>query len=71
MVQNQALQDKEVLTDMLMTEKFVSSSYDTAVLESATPQVRQAFQHIQKDEQSHAEQIFQAMQQRGWYQVQS
>jgi len=66
---NQFLQDKDALTDMLMTEKYISDSYNLSVLESASPQVRQVFQHIQKEEQQHAEQIFQAMQQRGWYQV--
>lgn len=66
---NANLTDQEMLTDQLMLEKFVADDYNTSVLESANPEVRKVFQHIQKEEQQHAEQIFQAMQKRGWYQV--
>ncbi|MBR0598041.1 spore coat protein [Sinanaerobacter chloroacetimidivorans] len=62
--------DKILCIDMLSTEKYVSSSYDTAIFESASTPVRQALQHIQKDEQSHGEQIFQYMSSNGMYQVQ-
>lgn len=47
--------DASILTDMLMTEKFVSGAYDAAIFESADPQVRQALQQIQRDEQRHGE----------------
>lgn len=63
------LSDKEMLTHMLMTEKFVSNSYDLAVMESACQNVRQTLQQIQKDEQEHAKRIFDAMNQRGWYNI--
>lgn len=59
--------DASMLNDMLMTEKYVSGTYDTAVFESPNPQVRQALQHIQKDEQKHGEGIFRYMQQHGMY----
>ncbi|HHX95040.1 MAG TPA: spore coat protein [Clostridia bacterium] len=49
--------DTTLCTDMLMTEKFVSGSYDTAVFESKNPQVVQALQHIQKEEQEHGQKI--------------
>lgn len=61
------LSDQQTLEDMLMTEKYVADNYNMTVLESASPQVRQALQHIQKEEQQHAEQIFNAMDERGWY----
>ncbi|KXS37738.1 Coat F domain-containing protein [Candidatus Frackibacter sp. WG12] len=67
----QNITDKDILNDMLMTEKYVSNSYENSVLESANPQLRQALQHIQKEEQQHAEQVFNAMQQRGWYNPQN
>lgn len=60
-------EDETMLNDMLMTEKYVSSTYDTVVFESSNPQVRQAMQHIQKDEQNHGEGIFKYMQQHGMY----
>lgn len=57
--------DAVLCTDMLMTEKFVSSSYDTGVFESTTPPVRQALQHIQKEEQNHGNKIMSYMQNKG------
>ncbi len=59
--------DAALCTDMLMTEKFVSSAYDTAIFESANAPVRQALQHIQKEEQQHGEGLFNYMQQNGMY----
>jgi len=59
--------DASMLNDMLMTEKYVSGTYDTTIFEASNPQVRQALQHIQKDEQKHGEGIFRYMQQRGMY----
>lgn len=49
--------DQTMLTDMLMTERFVSGAYDSAVFDSANPQVRQALHQIQRDEQEHGERI--------------
>jgi spore coat protein CotF len=60
-------EDANLCTDMLMTEKFVSGTYDTAIFEAANPSVRQALQHIQKEEQQHGEGIFNYMQQHGMY----
>ena len=62
--------DQSMLTDMLMTEKYISGTYDTAIFESSNPSIRKALQHIQKDEQSHGEGIFNYMQQQGMYQPQ-
>jgi len=61
------LEDATILGDMLMTEKFVSGAYDTAIFESANSDVRQALQHIQKEEQQHGEGIFNYMSQHGMY----
>jgi spore coat protein CotF len=60
-------EDATILGDMLMTEKFVSGAYDTAIFESANSDVRQALQHIQKEEQQHGEGIFNYMSQHGMY----
>ena len=61
--------DATMLTDLLSTEKYVSSLYDTSIFESANKPVREALQHIQKEEQSHGEQIFNYMNQNGMYNV--
>lgn len=63
-------EDTALCTDMLMTEKYVSNAYDTAIFESANPPVRQALQHIQKEEQQHGEGIFNYMNQHGMYNIQ-
>ncbi|MDF2636282.1 MAG: Coat domain protein [Pelosinus sp.] len=62
--------DKALCTDMLMTEKFVSGAYDTAIFEFADPNARQALNHIQKEEQEHGQGIFQYMQSNGMYNTQ-
>ncbi|QGU94699.1 rubrerythrin family protein [Clostridium bovifaecis] len=62
--------DAQLLNDALSTEKHVSSSYNNAVLESVDPNIRKQLQHIQQEEQGHAETLFNAMQSRGWYKVQ-
>lgn len=61
--------DKDLLGDLLSTEKYVSSTYDLCVFEAASPVIRQAFQHIQKEEQHHGEMIFNYMHSHGMYPV--
>lgn len=61
--------DKLLCTDLLSTEKYVSNTYDIDVFESANPVVRQAMQHIQQDEQTHGEQLFNYMNSHGMYTV--
>lgn len=63
-------EDAKLCKDMLMTEKYVSGAYDTAVFEFRDTNVRQVLNHIQKEEQQHGEGIFQYMQSQGMYQVQ-
>jgi spore coat protein CotF len=55
---------------MLMTEKYVSGTYETSIMESANEAVRNALRQIQDEEQQHAKMIFDAMNQRGWYKPQ-
>ena len=59
--------DKDMLNDMLMTEKYVSGTYETAIMECANESVRNTLRQIQDEEQQHAKMIFDAMNQRGWY----
>lgn len=61
--------DATLCTDALTTEKFVSGAYDTVIFEAVNQPVRQALQHIQKEEQEHGAGIFDYMQQHGMYQV--
>jgi len=60
-------QDAELCQDMLMTEKYVSGTYDTAVFEASDPNIRQDLSHIQKEEQQHGEGIYSYMNSKGLY----
>ncbi len=62
--------DAALCNDMLMTEKYVSDTYNTAIFEMVDTNVRQALNHIQKEEQQHGEGIFNYMQNMGMYQTQ-
>ncbi|MGE5578919.1 MAG: spore coat protein [Bacillota bacterium] len=57
--------ESSIVRDMLMTEQFVSGSYDSAIFDSISQNVRQALQHIQKDEQKHGQKLREYMQSRG------
>lgn len=74
---NQAMQsgtgskkDADLCADMLMAEKFVSGAYNTAIFEFRDSNIRQALNHIQKEEQQHGEEIFNYMQSKGLYNIQ-
>lgn len=63
--------DAGLCNDMLMTEKYVSGAYDTAIFEFTNADVRQVLNHIQKEEQQHGEGLFNYMQSNGMYNVQA
>lgn len=62
-------QDALLCSDLLATEKYVSGFYDTGVFEAANKPVRDALQHIQKEEQHHGELLFNYMNSNGMYNV--
>lgn len=59
--------DKELCSDLLMTEKYVSGAYDSAIFEFKDTQVRDVLNHIQKEEQQHGDSIFKYMESKGMY----
>ena len=62
--------DKDICSDLLMTEKYVSGTYDTSIFEFKDSQVRNILNHIQKEEQKHGENIFKYMESKGMYNAQ-
>ncbi|SFB13318.1 spore coat protein [Clostridium frigidicarnis] len=62
--------DADLCHDALSTEKYVSSTYNTTIFECTQANIRQVLNHIQKEEQEHGEQIFNYMNQKGYYKVQ-
>ncbi|MDT8901612.1 spore coat protein [Anaeroselena agilis] len=62
--------DAMLCSDMLMTEKYVSGAYDTAIFEFTDANVRQTLNHIQKEEQQHGEGIYNYLSSHGMYSTQ-
>lgn len=63
-------QDLDMCYDLLATEKFVSSTYNTAIFEFNDHNIRLALNHIQKEEQEHGEEIYRYLKSKGAYNVQ-
>lgn len=59
--------DKMLCQDSLSTEKYVSSTYNTAIFEFKDKKARQLLNHIQKEEQEHGEALYNYMAQHGMY----
>ncbi|MDD3224453.1 MAG: spore coat protein [Clostridium sp.] len=64
------LSDKDICSDLLMTEKYVSGTYDTTIFEFKDTKARDVLNHIQKEEQKHGEAIFKYMESKGMYNAQ-
>lgn len=60
-------QDCYLCKDALSTEKHVSSAYNTSIFEFKDVSIRDALNHIQKEEQEHGQQIYNFMSQNGMY----
>ena len=68
---NTSFSDQDMLTDMLASEKLLTSVYSIAANESATPKVRSDFVSILTDTHQIQSEIFSEMQGRGWYPVEA
>lgn len=62
-----AADDQVMCEDLLSTEKYVSSTYNTAIFEFVNPAVRDVLNHIQKEEQQHGQEIYAYMAAHGMY----
>jgi spore coat protein CotF len=72
MGQNQqqgSMGDVEMVNDSIASQKLISSAYDTFANECATPNLRDEFINLLKDEHQIQAELFTEMQKRGWYQV--
>ena len=61
--------EKEQATDLLMSEKFLAATYQSYLLEAATPEVRRALDGILQDVNNGQQRLFDEMNSRGWYPV--
>ena len=69
MDQNSALSEKEILEDVLASQKQMTSLYNTYANECASPTVRDTFMGILNDEHMMQADVFSEMQKRSWYQT--
>ena len=60
--------DAFLCSDMLATEKHVSSVYDTGIFEFSDAQARNTLNHIQSEEQQHGLKLYDYMSANGMYQ---
>lgn len=67
--QQQTMGDMEMVNDSIASQKQISSSYNTYANECATPNLRDEFMNILKDEHQIQAELFDEMQKRGWYQT--
>ena len=67
---NDQMQDKELLGDVLSTQKWLTSTYSTYANECATPNLRNDMLNILKEEHEIQADLFTEMHNRGWYQTQ-
>ena len=61
--------DREQLTDLLNSQKFLTERYNSALNEAATPEVRATFTSLLAEEQQMQNGIFNEMSTRGFYPV--
>jgi spore coat protein CotF len=61
--------DKERLNDGLISQKHISSVYNTYASECVNPQLRNEMLSILKDEHEIQADLFTSLQSHGWYQV--
>ena len=66
---NTTYSDKEKFTDALMSEKFITSNYNSFANECARPEVKQIVLDILNDEHAIQHEVFVEMQNHGWYEV--
>lgn len=63
------MNDQERITDLLMTEKKMSSNYNTYASECVHPKLKDAFLNALTQGQCIQSDLFNAAQSRGWYQI--
>ena len=66
---NVSLDDRQMITDLLNSQKFVTSVYNGFCCEAATSEVRSCLSTILQEEHRIQEELFNEMSAKGWYPV--
>ena len=69
MQQNPVFSEKEIINDALTSEKQIINAYGTFLAESTCENLRSELSKMINDKQQIQYQIFDAMRQKGWYDV--
>ena len=69
MNQQNNLTEKDLMNDLLTSEKQICSSYSTGITESSCDNLRKQLRKCLDDSQQIQYDLFNAMNQRGWYQT--
>ena len=67
MTQNTKMADKEICTDLLMSQKLTTATINTFISESSCPNFSQNLKGILNEEYQIHSDLFTSMNQRGWY----
>lgn len=59
--------DKNIMTDAIETQKFVTAGYNYSANESAHPNIKNAMMDILNEEHCILHDVFEEMNSRGWY----
>ena len=62
-----AFGDKEIAQTLLAGEKYLTSVYNTALSEAATPALRRTFEELLTDTHAGQQKLFEEINSRGWY----
>ena len=63
--------DQDIMNDILSTQKFITSGYNSNANEAAEPSVKNAMMSILDEEHNIQHDVFVEMQKRGWYQTEA
>ena len=66
-MQTNNFDDKAIMTDLLTTEKHLTSAYNTFLCESETTEVINCLSGLLNDEHTIKNELFQEMSAKGWY----
>lgn len=69
MILQSSFTEKELMNDLLMSEKQVSSAYTVGITECSCSNLRSILTQCEQNVLTNQEVIFQSMNQRGWYQA--
>ncbi len=67
--QNSTMSEQQIMADLLSSEKFMTSIYNTFCCECATPAVKNCLCSLLQDEHRMQDRLFCEMSNRGWYPV--